>query len=117
MAPGRRPAGGWWRDAAFEVETFGEFLLSGGRGLLVGYLAGLGSASALETGRMLGIFISSSPPLFVNIAFGKFGGDYFVEIWEFRFQDLGRLLVAHRFDAGGVRTGQTPLRAGHSNPC
>ena len=47
---------GWWRAAVFEVE-FGKFLLSGGRGLLVGYHAGLGSASALETQRMLVNFL------------------------------------------------------------
>ena len=52
-----------------------------------------------------------------------FRGRRFWQVWsrlfcrEFLVQNLGRLLVAHRFDAGGVRTGQTPLRAGHSNPC
>ena len=57
MAPGRRSAGGLVEGCVFEVENFGEFLLSGGRGLLVGYHAGLGSASALETQRMLVNFL------------------------------------------------------------
>ena len=51
---------------------------------------------------------------FVDVAFGKFGVDYFPGVSG---PESRPTFVAHRFDAGGVGTGPTLLRAGHSNPC
>ena len=93
------------------------------RGLLVGYHVRLGRPSALETQRMLEICISSSCPLFVDVAFGKFGDDYFAGVSG---PESRQTFGCSRFRRGGSQDRpDTPaswalkpmLTRGDSHPC
>ena len=82
--------------------------------MLVVYHVHLGCPTALETQGMLAIFFLDFLAFFVDMILGKFWVDYFPGVSG---PESRPTFVAHRFDAGGVGTGPTLLRAGHSNPC
>ena len=104
------------------------------RSLLVVCHVGLGSTTALETGRMLGICISSFAPRFHKHRFGQvlgrlfrrdlvgFGSRISVDFWSLTFSTQGEsgqarhpceLGTPTHADAGEL----TPLRAGNLHPC
>jgi len=102
------PIASWRQRCVFVYVTFVEFEVISRLSCSPGVFNRAGN-----TGNAREMFLDFLA-FFVDITFGKFWVDYFPGVSG---PESRPTFVAHRFDAGGVGTGPTLLRAGHSNPC
>ena len=102
------PIASWRQRCAFVYVTFVEFEVVSRLSCSPGV-----SNRAGNTGNAREFFLDFLA-FFVDMILGEFWVDYFPGVSG---PESRPTFVAHRFDAGGVGTGPTLLRAGHSNPC